>query len=82
MIHPEREDIYERAKQGYAKRFEEGFKANLTLAISRAKQTGPGVGTDRANQDPHLGKSRKNFWMKFLKRVSEQGSKQIPIQLH
>jgi len=31
VIHPERENIYERAKQGYAKRLEEGFKANLTL---------------------------------------------------
>ena len=31
VIHPERENMYERAKQGYAKRLEEGFKANLTL---------------------------------------------------
>ena len=31
VIHPERENMYERAKQGYAKRLEEDFKANLTL---------------------------------------------------
>lgn len=74
--HPERADIYERSKQGYSKRFEEGFKANLTLETKFELY----LGQNKLNQGwpLKLCKSRSLFSEKqkeFLDEIFKEGKR-------
>ena len=76
VIHSERENMYERAKQGYAKRLEEGFKANLTLETKFELYPGQ----NKLNQGWALKscKSRSRFSEKqkeFLDEIFEEGER-------
>ena len=76
VIHSERENMYERAKQGYAKRLEEGFKANLTLETKFELYPGQ----NKLNQGGALKscKSRSRFSEKqkeFLDEIFKEGER-------
>ena len=85
MIHPEKESIYERAKHGYAKCLEDGFKANPTLKTKFQLYPGEnslnqGWALKSCKSRSPFSKRQKEFWMKFFERVSGLGSKQILTQ--
>ena len=86
VIHPERENIYERAKQGYAKRLEEGLKANLTLETKFELYPGQnelnqGWALKSCKSRSPFSKKQKEFWDEIFKEGERTGVKANPDRI-